>query len=130
VLPDDYEGSRAQWLDAKRAVEGATIIVDGEVISAWSPIHPATVRVHHVLKGNAPPIIKVGGAGAGADCSLALDRVGERRRMILSGGPVVYDLFRDGSAARLEDRFLKSDRRKVWPYFAGQAAKAIRGRPE
>ncbi len=65
--------------------------------------------------------IEIGGEGAGADCSVALERLGERSRMILSGGPVLYDLFYDQSEARLEDRILKSDRRKVWPYFQGQS---------
>jgi hypothetical protein len=40
--------------------------------------------------------------------------------MILNGGPEVFDLFYDQSEARLEDHFLKSDRRKVWPYFPGR----------
>jgi len=129
-MPDDYEGSRRQWQDAKSAVENANAIVDAEVVSPWSPADPATVRVHHVLKGNVPGLIKVGHQGAGADCSLALLNVGERRRMILTGGPAIYDLFRDGSEARLEDHFLRSDRRKVWPYVAGHHAEAIQGKPE
>jgi len=77
--------------------------VDGEVIQPWTTKSPALVRVHHVLRGIASEVIQVGGEGAGADCSIALERVGERSRMILNGGPEVFDLFYDQSEARLED---------------------------
>jgi hypothetical protein len=120
VLPQDYEGSRAQQQNVRAAIESATLIVDGEVIRAWTPASPALVRVHHVLKGSSTDVIEVGSPGAGGDCSIALDRLGERSRMILSGGPERYDLFRDQSEARLEDQILDSDRRKVWPYISGQ----------
>jgi hypothetical protein len=122
VLPRDYEGSPLERRNVKEAIERATLIIDGEVIRPWTRDAPALVRVHHVLKGTINDIVQVGGEGAGADCSIALERVGERSRMILNGGPVVYDLFHDQSEARLEDRFLKSDRRKVWPYYPGRGS--------
>ena len=91
------------------------------MIRPWTRDAPALVRVHHVLIGTISGVIQVGGEGVGGDCSMALERLGERSRMILNGGPVVYDLFYDQSQARLEDHFLKSDRRKVWPYHPGGA---------
>jgi hypothetical protein len=130
VPPPNYEGSDKQWRDVRSAVENASAIIDGEVIRTWSPQHSAVVRVHHVLKGKVTEYIEVGGKGAGADCSIALERMGERSRMILSNGPAPYDLFRDQTEARLEDRFLKSDRRKIWPYYAGQPAEPIQGQSE
>ncbi len=110
-----------QRRNVKLSIEKATAIVDGEVIRTWTRETPALVRVHHVLKGDVKEIIQVGGEGAGADCSIALERLGERSRMILNGGPERYDLFYDQSEARLEDHFLKSDRRKIWPYYPGRA---------
>jgi hypothetical protein len=120
VLPRDYEGSSQERRDVLQSIQNASAIVDGEVIQPWTTKSPALVRVHHVLRGIASEVIQVGGEGAGADCSIALERVGERSRMILNGGPEVFDLFYDQSEARLEDHFLKSDRRKVWPYFPGR----------
>ncbi|MCW2365531.1 hypothetical protein M2341_000978 [Sphingobium sp. B7D2B] len=121
VLPRDYEGSARQRRDVKLAIQKASAIIDGEVIRPWTREAPALVRVHRLLKGTAGDTIQVGGEAAGGDCSIALERTGERSRMILNGGPAIYNLFYDQSQARLEDHFLKSDRRKVWPYYAGQA---------
>jgi hypothetical protein len=129
VLPRDYEGSSLERRNVKHSIENASAIVDGEVIRPWTRDAPALVRVHHVLKGKIDDTIQVGGASAGGACSIALERVGERRRMILSGGPVVYDLFYDGSEARLEDHLLKSDRRKIWPYYPGWATIRNQGTP-
>lgn len=120
ILPDDYQGSSLQRRNVRMAIQKASTIVDGEVVRPWTRETPALVRVHHVLKGDVREIIQVGGEGAGANCSIALERLGERSRLILNGGPAVYDLFYDQSEARLEDRFLRSDRRKVWPYFPGR----------
>lgn len=122
VLPPDYEGSAMQRRSVKLRIEKATAIVDGEVIRTWTRETPALVRVHHVLKGDVKEVIQVGGEGAGADCSIALQNLGQRSRMILSGGPERYDLFYDYSEARLEDHFLKSDRRNVWPYYPGRTS--------
>ncbi|HOB13289.1 MAG TPA: hypothetical protein PK680_08930 [Novosphingobium sp.] len=119
VMPEGYWGSAQHRRDVREDIERASVIIDGEVVRAWTPDKPALVRVEHVLKGYPPDFIEVGGPYAGSDCSLNLENVGERRRMILSNGPHPYDLFRDGSAAQFEDRILRSDRRKVWPYFPG-----------
>ena len=120
VLPDDYDGSAQQRRDVRAAIERATVIVDGEVVRASTPNAPALVRVYHVLKGSPGEFIEVLGGGGG-DCSISLDRGGERLRLILVGGPKYYELYRDQSKARLEDRVLHSDRRKVWPYRRGTA---------
>ena len=119
IFPEDYAGSAKERKDVRESIERATVIIDGEVVRPWTMDRPALVRVEHVLKGYPAEYIEVGGPSAGADCSLALDTGGERRRMILSNGPNPYDLFADGSEARLEDRILHSDRRKVWPYRTG-----------
>lgn len=122
IVPEGYEGSREQRQNVRKVIEQASLIVDGEVVRRWTPTQPALVRVHHILKGAAGEFVEVGGRGAGGDCSIALDREGQRSRMILTGGPERYDLYRDQSEARLEDRILKSDRRKIWPYTSGDSA--------
>ena len=40
--------------------------------------------------------------------------------MLLFNGPAPYDLFM-AEDPRLVDRYLHSDRRKVWPYRAGKS---------
>jgi len=103
---------------AKQAVHNSTAIIDGEVIRPFAEgKQNAVVRAVRVLKGPNRALFEVGERDS---CSLRLDRAGERRRMLLVGGPTVYDLWNDGSNARYEDRFLKSDRKKVWPYLAGE----------
>ena len=118
VVPEDYEGSIQQRHDVKAAIGRATVIVDGEVVRAATPNAPALVRVYHVLKGSPGEFIEVLW-GDGGDCLISLDRGGERLRLILVGGPKYYELYRDQSASRIEDRILHSDRRKVWPYRSG-----------
>ncbi len=118
VFPKDYVGSAKQWRDVRESIEKSTAIVDGEVVRAWTPDRPALVRVEHVFKGYPSEFIEVGGPGAGADCSINLERTGERLRMILFGGPSPYNLFMLENP-RMVDRILHSDRRKVWPYFPG-----------
>ena len=118
VVPRDYEGSAQQRRDVRESINQATVIVDGEVVRAWTPAAPARVRVYHVLKGSPGEFIEVLG-GDGGDCSITLDRGGVRLRLILVGGPKYYGLYRDQSEARIEDRILHSDRKKVWPYRTG-----------
>ena len=122
VVPEDYDGSAKQMRDVRDAIRQAPTIIDGEVIRTFSSYRGenALVRVYHRLKGEVGDVVEVAGDGGG-DCSIALDQIGQRSRMILSGGPKVYTLYRDQSEARIEDRFLKSDRRKVWPYLSGRA---------
>jgi len=103
---------------AKDAIKDATAIIDGEVIQPFiEGKHNAIVRAVRVLKGPNETLFEVGERDS---CSLRLDYVGERRRMLLVGGPSLYDLWNDGSNARYEDQILKSDRRKVWPFVAGE----------
>jgi len=102
---------------AKEAVDGSTAIIDGEVVQPFiEGKQNAIVRAVRVLKGPDAELFEVGERDS---CSLRLDRPGERRRMLLVGGPKVYDLWNDGSNARYEDRLLTSDRSKLWPYVAG-----------
>ncbi len=103
---------------AEESVERSTAIIDGEVIQPFvEGRHNAVVRAVRVFKGPVQTLFEVGERDS---CSLRLDRLGEHRRMFLVGGPKVYDLWNDGSNGRYEDRLLKSDRRKVWPYLSGQ----------
>lgn len=102
--------------DARRALERATAIVDGEVVRPFSKDRPALVRAYRVLKGPRQDYFEVGERHS---CDRRLDGKGERLRMILVGGPRLYFLPGDYSRARYEDRLLNSDRRKVWPYRPG-----------
>ncbi|MFM5892838.1 MAG: hypothetical protein ACKOQM_00175 [Novosphingobium sp.] len=119
VASPDYEGSAQQKRDVREAINRATLIVDGEVVRPWTHGSSTLVRVYHVLKGSAGDYIEILGDGGSGDCSITLDRGGERLRLILVGGPKYYELYRDQSEARIEDRILHSDRRKVWPYRTG-----------
>ncbi len=103
--------------EARRAVADATAIIDGEVIRPFvRGGAPALVRAHRIFKGPQQQEFEVGERHS---CDIALTRVGERLRMILSGGPDIYYLGQDSSASRTEDRLLGSDRRRDWPYVAG-----------
>ena len=117
--PEGYVGSAQQRRDVRAAIETASVIVDGEVVRSWRWDRPALVRVEHVFKGYPAEYIEVGGPGAGVDCSIPLEE-GERQRMLLFNGPAPYDLFM-AEDPRLVDRYLHSDRRKVWPYRAGKS---------
>lgn len=106
---------------ARGHVERATAIVDGEVVRPFvRGRQTALVRAERVLKGPQRPYFEVGEAVPGDSCANLLEREGERLRLILSGGPDVYHTYVDQSLARHEDRILKSDRRKVWPYRPGR----------
>jgi hypothetical protein len=116
-IPDDWGPYQFQQM-AHDAVGDSTAIIDGEVIQPFIPgKQNAIVRAVRVLKG--PPQIEFE-VGEQDSCSIVLDHVGERSRMLLNGGPSVYYLQDDQSNARYEDSLLKSDRRKVWPYRAGK----------
>jgi hypothetical protein len=119
----DPNRSVAEHRRATRSgLDTATAIIDGEVARPFiEGKQTALVYAYHVLKGPAGPWFEIG-FGGGGDCSIALDRAGERSRMILSEGPDIYMLFYDQSDARMQDRLLKSDRRRVWPFREGQPA--------
>jgi hypothetical protein len=119
VLPKGYAGSAQERRDVRKMIEQSVLVVDGEVVRPWTKEEPAVVEVDQVLRGWSGNFIEVGGPSAGSDCTIALKRNGERLRLILSNGPNPYDLYRDTSNPRLVDRMLKSDRRKLWPYVAG-----------
>ncbi|WP_395682398.1 hypothetical protein [Inquilinus sp.] len=116
VAPDDW-GPADSRRAARVAVGTATAIIDGEVIRPF--IHGkqnAIVRAARVLKGPRKVEFEV---GERSSCDRALDRVGERFRMILTGGPAVYYLPDGGSEAVYEDELLGSYREVVWPYTRG-----------
>lgn len=103
---------------ARRAIDGAAAIVDGEVIRAFVPGQaPALVRVHRRFKGPEQAEMQI---GVLTTCDVALMRLGERQRMILTGGPDIYFLRMgvggDGVAV---DALLGSDRRVDWPWVQG-----------
>jgi hypothetical protein len=116
VIPREWGAPEFRKM-AKDAVNNSTVIIDGEVVQPFiEGKQDAVVRAVRILKGPEQTLFEV---GARDSCSLRLDRPGERRRMLLVGGPTVYDLWNDGSNARYEDHVLRSDRRKVWPFVAG-----------
>ncbi len=103
--------------EAHRIIAGAAAIIDGEVIRPFGgPDAPAIVRVHRILKGPQQAEFEVGAAGG---CSVALTDLGERSRMILTGGPAVYDISVWQGDPRLIDALLRSDRRRDWPDVRG-----------
>jgi hypothetical protein len=102
---------------ARQTIERATAIVDGEVIRAATGVQPAIVRATRVLKGPAQELFAIGQRDS---CDIGLVLVGERRRYILVGGPELYFLPLKYSNDRAEDRILRSDRRRVWPYRQGE----------
>jgi hypothetical protein len=117
VIPRDWGAPEFRNM-AKNAVNNSKAIIDGEVVQPFiDGKQNAIVRAVHILRGPEQTLFEVGERDS---CSLRLYRVGERRRMLLVGGPTVYDLGNDGSNARYEDQILRSDRRKVWPFVAGQ----------
>ncbi|HEV7785027.1 MAG TPA: hypothetical protein VGQ28_06795, partial [Thermoanaerobaculia bacterium] len=64
-------------------VDHAAAIIDGEVIRAMVPGHtPALVRAHRVFKGPQQADFEIGML---TSCDVALMRLGERQRMILTG---------------------------------------------
>lgn len=102
--------------EARHVIESATAVVDGEVIRPWTESEPALVRVTRVLKGEARGLVLV---DIRTDCDIVLDRMGERLRLILVGGPEVFFLPVDYSNAVYEDSLLGSDRRRDWPFHQG-----------
>lgn len=103
--------------EARLAIERATAVIDGEVVRPLARDgRPALVRAARVLKGPARDYFEVGERHS---CDVPLTRAGERLRLILVGGPDLYFLPDDYSNARYEDRILRSDRRRVWPYRQG-----------
>jgi hypothetical protein len=121
--------SRAEQLrQARRAIDGATAIVDGEVVRPFiRGRQNALVRSARVLKGSPPELFEVGERDS---CDIALDAAGARLRMLLRGGPDVYYLDIDYSNARFEDRLLRSDRRRDWPYRTGGTAPPLLDPPD
>jgi hypothetical protein len=102
--------------EARLLIREATAIIDGEVVRPFADGQPALVRAVRVLKG---PVQEFFAVGERDSCDIALDRPGERLRLILVGGPEVYFLPVDYSNARYEDRLLRSDRRRRWPHREG-----------
>jgi hypothetical protein len=76
----------------------------------------ALVRVARIFKGPRQQWFEV---GEESSCDLALMRVGERRRLVLFGGPSVWRATMIDAEQQIVDRLLGSDRRRDWPYFAG-----------
>lgn len=108
---------REQMTHARKTVEQASLIIDGEVIEPArrnpdSSIIPARVKVYRVFKGSVSENVWI---GEETSCDIFLDQPGERMRLLLFGGPDVYTTWVDYSNARAIDRILKSDRRKDWP---------------
>lgn len=106
-----------QQAGARAAIDGATAIIDGEVIRAFVPGRAAAlVRVHRRFKGPERAAYEV---GVMTTCDVPLMRVGERMRMILTGGPDIWFIRMSTLSESAVDARLGSDRRRDWPYVAG-----------
>jgi hypothetical protein len=102
---------------ARRLVDSATAIIDGEVIQPFVPGQAAAmVRVHRRFKGPEQAEYRV---GVLTTCDTPLMRLGERQRMILTGGPDIWFLRMRVTDDGEVDRVLGSDRRVDWPYVQG-----------
>ncbi|MCR5877739.1 hypothetical protein [Phenylobacterium sp. J367] len=104
--------------EAQQTVERATAIIDAEVVTPSHFNRPALLRAERVLKGPAQPYFKI---APPTSCDQIFNRVGERLRVILMGGPETFfapDTY-PASAADV-DRILGSDRNTVWPYASGR----------
>lgn len=125
VMPADRSYA-TKMREARQRVEAAVAIVDGEVVVPYGGEgRPAVIRAERVLRGTALAEYKV---GAETSCDIEFLDVGERFRVLLYGGPEVFITGVDQSEALYEDRVLKSDRRKVWPYRPGTPAAKPAGR--
>jgi len=108
-----------QQAGARAAVDRAAAIIDGEVIRPFVPGRaPALVRVHRRFKGPQRAVVEI---GVVTSCDVPLMRMGERARMLLSGGPDLYVIHMGVVSEREVDRLLGSDRRRDWPYVRGTA---------
>ena len=79
--------------DIDRVVAGSSAIIDAVVVKPMTNDgQPAVVRASHVWKGPKQRRFNV---GLGSDCSTVLDgklvRPGQRIRLILFGGPEIYE---------------------------------------
>ena len=110
VTREPYPAERRR--EARRVLDQATAVVDGEVVRAMTAGQPALVRAERVLKGPNQEFFAVGERDS---CDVALTEAGQRLRLVLTGGPDLYFLPVDYSNARFEDRILRSDRRRDWP---------------
>ena len=105
---------------ARRTIQQATAVIDGEVVRAFDKDKPALVYAYRTLKGPQQQWFQVGERDS---CDVALLEVGQRLRLILVGGPETYFLPVDYSNAHFEDRILGSERRKDWPFRSGLTGK-------
>jgi hypothetical protein len=102
---------------ARQTVHHAGAIIDGEVIRPFVPGRAAAlVRVHRQFTGPRQSEFQV---GVLTTCDVPLMRVGERARMILTGGPEIWFIRMGTLSAAAVDRVLGSDRRRDWPYARG-----------
>lgn len=104
-----------QMAAARKTIDEASAIIDVEVVRAARENRPALVYAYRVLKGPRREWFEVASRDS---CDDYLQSVGERVRLILSGGPDIYYSKASGYAI-LEDRLLGSDRRRDWPYRDG-----------
>ncbi len=104
---------------ARQLVDGAAAIIDGEVIRTFVPGRAAAlVRVHRLFKGPQRAEFEV---GVLTSCDVPLMRLGERARMILTGGPDIWFIRMGTTSESAVDRLLGSDRRRDWPWVQGNA---------
>ena len=124
VIIDPRQPPAVHRRETAGAIARASAVIDGEVVRPGSYGQPpALVYAHRVLKGPDQRWFQVG-TNNNDSCAVELPLAGARMRMILSGGPSEYVLYRDQSDARMEDVILGSDRRRDYPYFPGARSAA------
>ena len=103
---------KAERAAAVRNIAEASVIVDGVVLRSQG--RTARIYARRVLKGPVQKIYEV----EYSMCGRYL-HYGERERFFLYGGPRAYTVGMDNPTgwprARVYDRLLKSDRRRLWP---------------
>jgi len=128
IVVDPNQTYADRLKNVRQEIDRATAIIDGEVVRAGSSGSIALLYAHRVLKGPNQHWFYVL-SGTGGDCRREFSQVGERARLFLYQD-------RDGLTAdsgmdpSLEDRILRSDRRKLYPYFSGPRRPASAGSNE
>ena len=106
----------AEWRRAREAVKNADVMMDAEVIRPFiRGKQTALLKAHRIFKGPSQETFEV---DAPDSCALEFDREGERSRVFLRNGPGAYVAWDTGLNWQV-DKLLGSDRRKDWPFVAG-----------
>ena len=99
--PGRSETPAAIDLFARETIRDSAAIIDAEVIEPGLPGRPARLRTLRVLKGPELPAFLV---AMRSMCDLRFRRAGERVRVILQGGPILFSASLPGNGAVFSSR--------------------------